>query len=151
MWFHPYHISYGKYIALVICLIITVQGYYGNNLSLTNSQNHFPLSADPTIPDAPVVNIPIVQGDQINLTWNIPDTDGGSPIYQYNIYRANVTGQETFLQSCISLNFLDTPATSGTYYYYVTAVNAISESMPSNEVNIAFYPTPSPRKISRVY
>jgi fibronectin type 3 domain-containing protein len=56
----------------------------------------------------------------------------------YNIYRGSASGQETLLQSGITVtSFVDTGLTNGTtYYYQVTAVNTVGESARSSEVTV---------------
>ncbi len=56
----------------------------------------------------------------------------------YNIYRATSTGQETLLHLGVAItSFPDTGLTDGTTYFYeVTAVNAMGESSPSSEVMV---------------
>ncbi|MHA1974872.1 MAG: OmpL47-type beta-barrel domain-containing protein, partial [Candidatus Hodarchaeales archaeon] len=74
----------------------------------------------------------------VDLTWNPPANDGGTPITSYSIYR-KTTGSYTFLASTTNLAYNDTSVANGiTYYYVVTAWNSVGESSSSNEV----YATP---------
>ncbi|MBS3817072.1 MAG: fibronectin type III domain-containing protein [Candidatus Thermoplasmatota archaeon] len=73
----------------------------------------------------------------VELDWDAPVSNGGSPLTEYKIYRGNSSGSETLLDSVDpSLqSYNDTTVTNGeTYYYYVTAVNSVGESTASNEV-----------------
>ena len=71
----------------------------------------------------------------ILLTWSAPKDQGTAPITGYRIYRGTVPGLETFLTSVgATTRFSDGGLASGaTYYYTVSAVNAVGESPKSNE------------------
>ncbi|MCK5039315.1 MAG: PQQ-binding-like beta-propeller repeat protein, partial [Thermoplasmata archaeon] len=71
----------------------------------------------------------------VSLTWDPPKEE--TAILNYNIYRGTSSGGEVLLATIGDiLWFNDTSVTNGqTYYYYVTAVNAEREGLPSNEVN----------------
>jgi fibronectin type 3 domain-containing protein len=88
------------------------------------------------IPTAPsnLVTIPGVY--HINISWISPASDGGSPILHYSIYRGITSGGETFLAQVNFdvTSYTDNSVSSGfTYYYRVSASNAIGESPLSNE------------------
>jgi fibronectin type 3 domain-containing protein len=70
----------------------------------------------------------------VHLTWSVP-SDGGSAITNYDIYRGTAAGSETLLTTLGNVTaFDDTAASNGTTYYYkVSAVNAIGEGPQSNE------------------
>ena len=74
---------------------------------------------------------------QITLTWLAPSSDGGSPITNYTVYRGTTSGGESLLAKIGAVfSYSDTTVTNGvTYYYHVTAVNAIGESEPSNQAS----------------
>lgn len=74
---------------------------------------------------------------QIVLNWSVPSSDGGKAITNYKIYRGLTSGSETFLITIGNvLTYTDSGITEGTTYYYkVSAVNAVGESLMSNEVN----------------
>jgi len=95
-------------------------------------------SATPaTIPTAPI-NLVATSGDSyVNITWNVPSSDGGSPITNYEIYRGSSPGGETFLIEVGNvLHYNDTSvAIDVTYYYKVSAVNILGKSPLSDEVN----------------
>jgi len=72
------------------------------------------------------------------LTWTAPTSNGGSAITGYRIYRGTATGTETLLATVGNVTtWTDTSASSGTYFYEVTAVNAVGESARSNELSTA--------------
>jgi fibronectin type 3 domain-containing protein len=77
------------------------------------------------------------------LSWTVPNSDGGSPVTGYNIYRSTTPGGEgsTALSTAISNTYTDTGLTNGTTYYYtVAAVNAVGTGSQSGEANA----TPQP-------
>jgi fibronectin type 3 domain-containing protein len=94
-----------------------------------------PMSGD-TAPEPPT-NLVAIGGDtRVSLSWQAPPSDGGSPVTNYNIYRGTSPGGEAWLAQVggDARSYTDTAVTNGvTYYYYVTAVNGIGESGPSNE------------------
>jgi len=63
--------------------------------------------------------------------------NGGSPITNYKVYRGTVSGGESFLvQLGNVLSHLDSGLANGqSYYYDVSAVNAVGEGQPSNEAS----------------
>jgi len=80
----------------------------------------------------------------INVRWSTPD-DGGSPITHYNIYRSTSSGNEVYYTyvPAPTTTFRDTNVTAGTtYYYQVSAVNAVGEGDRSNEVNASVASSP---------
>ncbi len=95
------------------------------------------LGGSSTAPGAPT-NLRAAPGNsQIALTWNAPSTDGGSPITGYKIYRGTAAGGEVFLKAVGNvLAYTDQGLTNGiTYYYRVSAVNAVGEGAMSNEAS----------------
>jgi outer membrane protein assembly factor BamB/predicted transcriptional regulator len=74
---------------------------------------------------------------QINLAWAEPNSDGGSKITNYSIYKGTTSGHEFFLVKLgNALTYQDNNVTNGQKYYYeVTVSNAIGESPRSNEAN----------------
>ncbi len=93
-------------------------------------------NSDLTAPSAPQ-NFIAVSGDgYVNLTWDAPVSDGGSPIAGYDIYRGTTSGAETYLGGTGNVLFYnDTSVTNDiTYYYKVSAENGIGEGSQSNEL-----------------
>ncbi|UCF08633.1 MAG: hypothetical protein JSW28_02790, partial [Thermoplasmata archaeon] len=73
----------------------------------------------------------------INITGCAPLSDGSAVITNYTIYKANTSGYETFLIEIGDIfHYNDTDVTNNvTYYYKITARNAIGEGAFSNEIN----------------
>lgn len=96
------------------------------------------LSATPAaVPDAPTLDSLTPGVGMIDLAWT-PGGDGGSSITEYRVYRSIVTAVETLHASPGLVTALTDPATPGiTYFYEVTAVNAVGESARSNELSAA--------------
>jgi len=91
----------------------------------------------PGAPSAPTGLTATPIGRSIQLTWGLP-ADGGSPIITYLIYRGTASGSanEPIGESSQSLSFTDAAVVPGTTYYYrVTAVNALGESPMSTEAS----------------
>lgn len=91
-----------------------------------------------TVPSAPQnLNAAPAKGKGIQLSWSPPASNGGSAITGYRIYRGTASGAETFLTSVGNVtSFKDTSTTRGqTYFYFVTAVNAVGEGPASNEAS----------------
>jgi parallel beta-helix repeat protein len=90
----------------------------------------------------------------INLTWKEPIFDGGSSIFDYILYRRSISSEKTYYQSLGNVLFFnDTNVTNDiTYYYRVSAKNAIGEGPLSNEIhatpsNITFDVPSKPKKV----
>jgi subtilase family serine protease len=94
------------------------------------------LSPKPTVPSVPLDLVATQHNQKISLTWQAPSFAGGLPITKYNIYRGMTSGGEMILNVVPSTNqsYTDVWLDNGaTYYYYVTAINAVGESHGSNE------------------
>ncbi len=92
----------------------------------------------PATPPDPPQGLTATAGDgTVDLAWSAPGSDGGSPITNYKVYRGTSQNGESFLTELGDvLSYSDTGLNNGqTYYYYVTAVNSIGDSGPSNEAS----------------
>ncbi|GAC1550367.1 MAG: hypothetical protein NVS2B7_26450 [Herpetosiphon sp.] len=91
---------------------------------------------EPALAGAPIVTATLTLNGA-RVSWQTPD-NGGSAITGYNIYRGTASGAETLLTTVNGQTntFDDTTILPGvTYFYYVTAVNAVGEGPHCNEVS----------------
>ena len=100
------------------------------------SGNSSQAAAKPTAPQA-VPSVPTALqatagNAQVSLTWS-----ASTGATSYNVKRSTTTGGPyTIVSSAAATNFTDTGLTNGsTYYYVVSAVNAIGESANSAQVS----------------
>jgi hypothetical protein len=92
----------------------------------------------PNPPSAPLnFNATKVDGE-VQLMWDLPATDAGSTITNYLIYRGTETDSLSFLTTLdVVTEYIDTAVTEDTTYYYaISAQNAIGEGTLSTEIMI---------------
>ena len=73
---------------------------------------------------------------KVTLTWLAPALNGGSAITGCKIYRGTSSGGETLYHTIgiVALSYNDTSVSWGvTYYYKISAVNAVGESLLTGE------------------
>ena len=95
-------------------------------------------SAPATAPSAPQGLQATAGNAQVSLSWSAPASNGGSQVTGYRIYRSTSSGSETLLASPsgTGTSYPDTSAVNGTTYYYkVSALNAVGEGPLSNEAS----------------
>ena len=115
--------------------IVKAKNYAGESVASNEVSANIPAG----VASAPQ-SLAITIGDTfVNLTWSNPISNGGSSITSYTIYRS-ITSTSGYSEIGTvaggTLTFKDNSVTQGqTYYYYVTAVNAIGESEGSNIVS----------------
>ncbi len=99
-------------------------------VSVTEPQNITPSIIDPP------QNLNATAGElSVYLNWNPPINNGGSPVTGYRVYRGTSSGEYTLIFITSDTAFIDTLVTENiTYYYMVTAINSVGESLSSNEV-----------------
>jgi len=93
----------------------------------------------PATPPGPPLSLSATPGDgAAHLSWQPPASDGGSAITGYRIYRGTSSGSKSLLASVGAVtSYDDAGLTNGdTYYYEVSAVNAVGEGPPSNETSV---------------
>jgi hypothetical protein len=110
------------------------------------------VSATPTAPPAsspgPPTGLTATAGDsQVSLSWTAPGSDGGSQVTSYNVYDGTSAGGEsqTPITTVTGTSATVNRLTNGnTYYFVVTAVNAVGEGSSSNEAQAAPAAVPPP-------
>jgi len=90
-----------------------------------------------TVPGTPTgLNARAIYG-QVTLTWTAPAGTGGSPITRYNVYRGLSAVSAAYIGNSTSATFVDAAAAAGsTYYYKVSAVNAVGEGAQSAAISV---------------
>jgi hypothetical protein len=94
--------------------------------------------APATAPSAPQGLGATAGNAQVALSWSAPASNGGSAVTGYKIYRSTSSGSETLLASPpgTGTSYTDSSAANGTTYYYkVSALNAVGEGPLSNEAS----------------
>lgn len=116
------------------------------------SSDSFVYSLWKSVPSPPE-NLRATTGDgYVNLSWEAPKDDGGSPIVEYRIYRGKAGSEEIYLYSVLPSEnrYRDAIQNGMQYYYYITAVNDIGESEKSNEARTYTAAPPFPPENVRV-
>jgi fibronectin type 3 domain-containing protein len=92
-----------------------------------------------TAPSAPTGLTATAANGSVKLSWSPPASNGGAAVTGYDLYRGTTPGGEASTPVATSItgtNFTDTGLTNGTTYYYtVTAVNAVGMSPQSGEAS----------------
>ena len=87
----------------------------------------------------------------VYLSWSAPADDGGFPIKYYLVYRSVQSGSGyAQVANVTTISYNDTGLTNGqTYYYKVSAVNALGEGANSTEVSaMPVGPPSAPQSLS---
>jgi fibronectin type 3 domain-containing protein len=118
---------------------------YYYEVTATNSVGEGPKSneVNATVPSSPAVpsapqHLAALAGNQlVSLSWSTPASQGSSAITGYNVYRGSSTGGEALLANTgVTLVYNDTGLVNGnTYFYEISAVNAVGEGQRSNEAS----------------
>jgi fibronectin type 3 domain-containing protein len=110
-----------------------------NAVGTSPASNEASATPQATAPSAPSGLVASAGNGQVVLSWTVPNSDGGTPITGYNVYRGTSPNGESstpLASNVASSNFTDTTAANGTTYYYtVKAVNAAGTSPASNEAS----------------
>ncbi|MCK4444682.1 MAG: right-handed parallel beta-helix repeat-containing protein [Thermoplasmata archaeon] len=107
-----------------------------------NDSDRFPLMKPLSLLPSRPQFLYVFPGDgRIELVWKPPMDDAGSEITNYRIYRGKASGEEVFLIQVGNVTaYVDTDVEAGRhYYYYVTAINAYGESLPSARSSATVY------------
>ena len=97
----------------------------------------YQIDISPTVPSIPQNLVAIPHDGFVELIWDAPAKDGGSPITVYNIYRSTTSEEEKTLLMTIGskLSYIDNNVTNNKeYYYQVSAVNSVGEGIKTNKV-----------------
>ena len=130
----------------------TAAGTYPAKLTVTDSSSPHrtatstvSITASPiagTPPGAPTGLAPVAGNAKVMLRWTAPANNGGVNITAYRVYRGTTSGGESLVTtgSCSGLSSMLTCTDTGlansqTYYYEVSAVNAIGEGARSSEAS----------------
>src|SRR5947208_30110 len=119
---------------------ITAVNYIG-----TSPESNEASATTPTIPSAPQ-NLQATAGiGNVTLSWQVPSSNGGSPITGYKIYRSSSSGTEGYLTTVGNVtSYTYTRLASGhTYFYKITAVNSIGTSRTTNDASATTFTIPS--------
>lgn len=90
-----------------------------------------------TVTAAPSTLVAAPGDSAVILHWDVPSTDGGSPLQRYRVYRSDDAATTwALVGTTTDPDLIDTTAVNDTTYRYrVTALNAVGESAPSAEVS----------------
>jgi hypothetical protein len=104
-----------------------------HNLAGTGAPSNVVSSIPWTFPGAPIEIRAVVNNSQVSLNWSAPNSNGGSPIINYQVYRStNETGSYSLIASPSGQTYNDTELAKGqTYWYKVSAVSALGEGANS--------------------
>lgn len=86
----------------------------------------------------PAADCPSGTGNTVAFTWVAPVISGtltpDPSVQGYNFYYGRESGRYTVVEGAANTAHVVTPLGTGTYYFAVTAYNAVGESRYSNEV-----------------
>src|SRR3989441_5568504 len=91
-----------------------------------------------TVPSAPQNLVATAGNSQVTLAWSVSSSNGGATITGYDVYRGSASNGEgtTPIATVTGTSYTDSGLTNGkTYYYKVTAINSVGESLASNEAS----------------
>ncbi|MBN1539300.1 MAG: fibronectin type III domain-containing protein [Candidatus Thermoplasmatota archaeon] len=121
--------------------------------SLDGWADLFLMEFDLSLPPSAPGNISLFQGDgYLNISWDLPEDDGGMPITGYIVYRGLREDDMKVQSSSVEGQyFKDTDLDMGkTYYYMVRAFNPVGTGLPSGIVSSQAASSPTPPQFFRV-
>ena len=88
-------------------------------------------------PGAPALVSVAPNGGALSISWTAPASDGGAAVSGYKLYRGTTAGGETLLKTLGNVtSYTDSAIANGTtYFYVVSATNAVGEGARSNELS----------------
>ena len=91
----------------------------------------------PTAPSPPLNLSGTFDGTNYILSWDVPSSDGGSAITDYVIeYSQDASSWSTYDDGVGTATDATLTGLGESYYFRVSAVNAVGTSLPSDQVNI---------------
>ncbi|HME55274.1 MAG TPA: PQQ-binding-like beta-propeller repeat protein [Candidatus Lokiarchaeia archaeon] len=137
--------------------LVNGQVYYYNVSALTCAGEGTPsneLDATPmTLPGTPQNVVATPGNGQVTLTWQAPANNGGSEIWNYNIFRGMSSGGESYVTTLGHIfAWTDTGLVNGQIYYYmVDAINFAGEGEQAEEVAVTPATVPiAPRSFTAI-
>ncbi|MFW3147216.1 MAG: fibronectin type III domain-containing protein [Thermoplasmatota archaeon] len=121
--------------------------------SLGGSSDSFLLRTYLSMPPTAPLNVGILQGDGfLNLSWDVPEDDGGMPITEYLVYRGDrEDGLKLYSEDLAKTYFVDEELEMGKRYYYtVQAVNGMGPGKMSEIVSEKAVCSPTPPQHLRI-
>ncbi len=120
---------------------------------MTDWNDIFLMDFDMSLPPGIPRNFSLEQGDAyLNITWNLPATDGGMSIKGYSIYKGLAEDELKIVNSLTTdLYFNDTDLEMGKrYFYMVCAVNGVGSSLPTEILGSQAASKPTPPQFFQV-
>lgn len=121
---------------------VTSGATYYYRVAAVNDMGMGPMSNEvsatvPTTPSAPLALAASGKDTLVRLTWSPPSSTGGVEVTGYRVYRGEAgRSQALFATLGVVFSFADSAVTNGrTYYYAVSAVNAVGEGAWSHVVS----------------